>query len=134
MTAPDDRADPGSGGDQATRVAVADDQLDALVELLDLLGQGQRESCLDGDVLGQVGERQVLAPQLEAGSRGAQHGLGQVVAEGAPGVPVEEPGEPCPTEPADGVRVGVADGQEPQRRLGAQVRSERRMPVRAKNL
>jgi hypothetical protein len=47
---------------------------------------------------------------------------------------VEEPGEPGPAEPSDGVRVGVAGGEEPQRGVVAQVRCEGGVPGRAEDL
>ena len=129
-----DGADAGGGGEDAVRVAVADQHRDALVDFLDLVGEGQREAGLDGDVVGQLGEGQVVVPQLQAGRRRGQELVGHRLAERAAGVPGEEAGEPGPAEPTDGVRVGVAGGEQLQRGVVSQVGGEGGVPGRAEDL
>jgi hypothetical protein len=47
-----DGSNAGRGGDDAGRVGVGEQHADALVEVVDLLRQRQREPGFDGDVLG----------------------------------------------------------------------------------
>lgn len=41
-----------------------DQRVDAVVEVLELFRDPQCESCFDGDVLGEIGELQVLTPEI----------------------------------------------------------------------
>jgi len=56
------------------------------------------------------------------------------VAPGAPGVTPEELGQPGLAQPAQCVRVGVAGGQEPQRRVIGQISTEGCVPAGAEQL
>jgi hypothetical protein len=125
---------PGGGGDDPVWVAFADQHGDAFIDLFDLVGERQRESGFDGDVLCEVGERKVLGPQVEAGPCCGEDLVGQGLPERAAGVSVEEPGEPGSAETTHGVWIGVTGGQEPQWGLVAQVGGERGMPVRTEDL
>ncbi len=129
-----DRADAGGGGDDPVGVAFADQHGDAFVDLLDLLGERQRQPGFDGDVLGEVGKGEVVGPQVEAGRAAARISSARALPERAAGVPVEEPGEPGSAEPTHGVWVGITGGQEPQWGLVAQVGVERGVPVRTEDL
>jgi hypothetical protein len=83
--------------------------VDALVEFVNLLGQLEREACLDRDVVGQVGEGQVVVtPQIQSGSGGGQERLGVGLTPGAAGVSVDEPDQPGASDPLEGVRIVTA--------------------------
>ena len=66
--------------------------------------------------------------------RGGEELVGEVVAERAAGVSVEEPGEPGSAESIHRVRVGITGGKEPQRGVVAQVGTERGVPARSEDL
>jgi hypothetical protein len=71
------RGDTGSGGDDAGRVGFPQQQRGPFVEVLDLLGQLQRQPGLEGDVLGQVGVIQLTAgPQFEGLVGGGEQRVG----------------------------------------------------------
>ena len=96
---------------------------------LDLLGEVQCQAGFHGDVVGQFGVVQFAVPQAQGLGRGRQQRLGVGVAPGAAGVAVDEPSQACCAQPLEGVRVGVAGGQQPQRGLVGQVDAERGQPA-----
>jgi hypothetical protein len=65
---------------------------------------------------------------------GGEQPAGVLIAPRAVGVAPDEPGQPGLAEPAQGMRVGVTGGQDPQRREQRQVCAERGVPLRSQEL
>ena len=105
---PVDDADAGHGRHDPCGVGVAEQGSELGVEVADLEAERQGQACLCGDVLGQVGVAELAVPQLQGLGGGGQQAAGVLIAPGAVGVAPDEPGEPGPAQPPQGVRVGVA--------------------------
>ena len=130
-----DPADAGGGSDDPGRVGLVVESGDALVELVDLLGEGQREPGFDGDVGGErveVEPAAVGSPQPERGLGGFDDRGGAFVSPRLAAGAAEERRQAGLAEAFHLNRVGVA-GQEPQSGQ-RHIRAERGNPRRSQDL
>jgi len=120
----------GHRDEDAGGIGLGEEHPDPLVQFLDLLAQVKRDAALDGDVLGE------LAVLWQKGLfHGVKEGLGMHPAPPpAPGVAVQEPGQPGSVQLLHGLWAGVARRQNPERGLVGQVGSEHIEPLRPQDL
>lgn len=123
-----DRTDAGHRPQDVVRVESTTHHVDALLEVLDLLGQREGETRLDGKVVGELAEVELVLPELDRLIGCRQHRCGVVGVPPAVGVPVHETGEPGAPEAPDQVRIGVAGGEQAQRSDLVELAIERAVP------